>query len=83
MVVEGGNLKITGGTFTGAVYVMGNLQVAGNAQIVGTIFVDGAVEDITTISGTPAITYSATEVQGAFGYNPMPFVRGTWRETYN
>ena len=82
LVVEDGDLTITGGNFDGIVWVMGNLRIAGNATINGTIFVDGTVEDITEISGTPTISYSEAEIIAAFGGNPLPFVKGPWSEIY-
>jgi Tfp pilus assembly protein PilX len=102
LVVYGGDLKITGGTFEGVVYVKskeitvvidgepqvkhvgGNLGIAGNAEITGAIFVDGSVDGVTGISGTPTITYDPTKVtlDGFNGQSPMPFVRQnlTWVE---
>lgn len=85
IVVEGGDLKITGGDFYGAIWVLGNLFIAGNATIDGIIFVDGTVEDITTITGTPVITYSEEAMLDAFdGINPLPLSKlaGSWREIY-
>ena len=68
---------------------MGNLFIAGNAVINGAIFVDGAVEDVTEITGTPIITYDENIVEQAFGVglNPMIFVRdktsNSWREIHS
>ncbi len=64
-------------------YVIGDLTfAAGNASITGTIFVDGNVEDTTLIKGTTVITYDPDKVNEAFGYNPLPFGRKSWREIY-
>ena len=80
LVVEG-DIEITGGDFYGVLYVVGDLTfAAGNATITGTIFVDGNVEDTTLIKGTTVITYY--KVNEAFGYNPLPFGRKSWREIY-
>ena len=82
LIVENGDLKITGGNFNGVIYVMGNLTIAGNAIITGGIFVDGTVDDITNVSGTPSITYDEGEITGVFDFNPMPFVRASWKEEH-
>ncbi|MFH1753288.1 MAG: pilus assembly PilX N-terminal domain-containing protein [Candidatus Omnitrophota bacterium] len=82
LVVEG-NIEITGGDFYGVLYICGNLTfAAGNSHIYGTIFVDGDVEDITEVKGTTVITYDPDKVIEAFGYNPLPFGRKSWREIY-
>jgi len=102
LVVYGGNLKITGGTFNGLIYVKskeisviidgesvtlhvgGDLQIAGNAVINGAIFVDGSVEGVTGISGTPEINYDPDQVpiETFDNDDPMPFVKQalTWQQ---
>lgn len=83
IIVEDGDLRITGGTFNGVIWVMGTLFVAGNPTITGAIYVDGTVEDITTITGTPVITFDKGELVEAFGgVDPLPFKRASWREIY-
>lgn len=82
LVVEG-DIEMTGGVFNGVLYVIGNMTFgAGNTIINGTIFVDGTVENLTDISGTTVLTYDVAEILAAFGYNPMPFARDSWREIY-
>ncbi len=84
LVVEG-DVQISGGTFEGALYVMGDMAfAAGNAQITGVIFVDGDVDDTTEVRGSTTITYDETEIEAAFGgINPMPFEKRSWSEIYN
>ena len=80
--MEGGDLKITGGTFNGVIWVMGNLEISGNAHINGAIFVDGNAEDTTEVAGTPNIDYDLSKIVAAFGSNIMPFDKTSWREFY-
>ena len=82
LVVEG-DVEITGGDFYGVLYVAGNLTfAAGNASITGAIFVDGNVEDTTSVLGTVVITYDPVKIVEAFGFNPLPFGRKSWTEIY-
>ena len=55
---------------------------AGNPTINGAIFIDGPAEDISQFKGNATITYDSSQVEDAFGYNPLPFVRASWREIY-
>lgn len=67
-------------------HVGGNLAIAGNATITGAIFVDGTVEDVIGITGTPVITYDPTKIplEAFSDNNPMPFIRQnlTWEEIH-
>ena len=78
MIVENGDLKITGGHFKGLIWVMGNLDIAGNAGIHGAIFVEGDVK----ITGTPYIEYDPDAINDAFNnaLPPMPFEIDRWKE---
>lgn len=102
LVVYGGDLKITGGTFDGLIYVKskeisviidgevvtkhvgGNLAIAGNAVISGAILVDGSVEDVAGITGSPTISFDLSKIPLDIFNNtdPMPFQRQelTWGE---
>ncbi|MEE8360189.1 MAG: hypothetical protein V3S04_04615, partial [Candidatus Omnitrophota bacterium] len=67
-------------------HVGGNLGIAGNATITGAIFVDGSVDGVTGITGTPTITFDLDVIPlEAFNNNsPMPFIRQnlTWEEIH-
>lgn len=67
LVVEGGNLEITGGTFNGIIWIDGALRVSGNGTINGCIIVDSPAEVDTIITGTPLINYSLPEIENALG----------------
>ena len=64
MIVDG-DLKITGGIFTGIIWVTGNadLDVAGNAVIEGAIFVEGSA----SIIGTATISFDSEGVSETLG----------------
>ncbi len=66
LVVDGGNLKMTGGTFDGIIWVTGTLSIAGGATINGTIFVEsGATVQSTEVYGNPGITYDKAQIVAA------------------
>lgn len=79
MVVEG-DLKLTGGTFNGIVWVTGNcdLDVAGNATVNGAIFVEGEAN----ITGSCTLSFDSGEVgtamDSAFSQDPITY----WKEIY-
>jgi len=56
LIVED-NLRITGGTFNGVIWVVGTLHISGNPVINGSIFVDGGATIETTVTGNPTITF--------------------------
>jgi hypothetical protein len=66
VLVVNGDLKITGGTFNGVIWVMGTLSISGNPDIFGGIFAQGGVTMDTTITGTAEITFSQDAVDDAF-----------------
>lgn len=79
LVVEG-NLKITGGTFNGIIWVIGVLTVSGNPIINGAIFVESGVAVDTTVTGTAEINFDASAVESAFTVLAGPPEIQSWRE---
>lgn len=60
-------LDMTGGTFTGIIWVIGNLSISGNPNISGAIFVENGTAEVAKVTGTPVIGYSSDAVNAAFG----------------
>lgn len=82
LVVEG-NLKITGGTFNGVIWVDGTLTVSGNPEIYGGIFVESGITVDTTITGTADISYDADSIDDAFlNVTSISPTVDSWREVY-
>lgn len=82
ILVVDGNLTITGGHFSGIIWVIGILRISGNPIIDGAIFVESGVEFDTTITGNPTISYDADAVSDSFGYIPLvsaPYLV-SWKE---
>jgi len=79
MIVEG-DLKLSGGTFDGIIWVTGNcdMDIAGNAKINGAIFVEGSAN----ITGDAALSYDQDAVDDslddAFNLDPIAY----WKEIY-
>lgn len=71
LLVIDGDVKLTGGTFDGVLWITGNLDMtAGNIHVEGAIFVEGAsAVDITKITGTPIINYNAENVSQTYTLN--------------
>ncbi|MBN3037933.1 MAG: hypothetical protein JW869_00785 [Candidatus Omnitrophica bacterium] len=66
LVIEG-DCRITGGTFTGILWVTGSLEVAaGNPLILGSIFVECDVTISTDITGTPDIGYDSIAIDEVY-----------------
>lgn len=61
-------LQITGGSFHGIIWIMGNLRVSGNANISGAVFVENGSAEVSKLTGTPTISYNSSDVENAFGY---------------
>lgn len=66
ILIVNGDLKITGGTFYGIIWVIGELRISGNPLINGAIFVECGVTVETDITGNPEINYSSDAVGDAF-----------------
>jgi len=70
ILVVDGNLNITGGTFSGIIWVIGTLRVSGNPVIDGAIFVESGAEVDTTLTGNPTINYDSGTIGDAFNFIP-------------
>jgi cytoskeletal protein CcmA (bactofilin family) len=66
ITIVNGDLKITGGTFNGIIWVIGKLSISGNPVINGSIFVEGEVTVDTTITGTAKISFDQSAIDAAF-----------------
>jgi cytoskeletal protein CcmA (bactofilin family) len=66
IMIVNGDLKITGGTFDGVIWVIGKLSISGNPVINGSIFVEGEATVDTTITGTAKISFDPSAIDGAF-----------------
>jgi len=82
ILVVDGNMKITGGHFTGIIWVMGTLHVSGNPIIDGTIFVESGADIETSLTGNPTVSYDAGAISEAFGHLPsdLPPYIVNWKE---
>lgn len=67
LVVTGGNVHITGGTFDGILYVVGDLFISGNPIINGSVLVESDTEvvDDTDITGNPTINFDSVAIADA------------------
>ena len=82
ILVVDGNLAITGGHFSGIIWVIGTLRVSGNPIIDGTMFVESGAEFDTTLTGNPTVNFDSDAVSDAFGFIPTissPTMIG-WKE---
>ncbi len=80
LIVED-NLKITGGTFNGVIWVVGTLDISGNPVINGSIFVECEATIETTLTGNPTITYDQEAIGNTFGIlTSLPSVIELWQE---
>ncbi|OIO34597.1 MAG: hypothetical protein AUJ70_00780 [Candidatus Omnitrophica bacterium CG1_02_40_15] len=70
ILVVDGNLNITGGHFSGIIWVIGTLRVSGNPVIDGAIFVESGAEVDTTLTGNPIISFDSNAVSDAFSFIP-------------
>jgi len=82
ILVVDGNLNITGGHFSGIIWVIGLLKVSGNPIIDGAIFVESGAEFDTTITGSPTISFDSNVVSDVFSFIPStsaPYII-SWKE---
>lgn len=70
ILVVDGDLYITGGYFSGIIWVIGTLRVSGNPVIDGAIFVESGAEFETTLTGNPTINYDSGTIGDAFSFIP-------------
>jgi hypothetical protein len=82
ILVVNGDLRITGGTFRGIIWVIGTLWVSGNPVIDGAIYVESGAEFETTLTGNPTVSYDSDAISDAFGYLPsnLPPHLISWKE---
>lgn len=81
LVVEG-DAQITGGTFSGIIYIMGELRMSGNPVINGTILAESSAELDTTLTGNVTINYDVQAIADAL--EALQFISPeivSWRET--
>ena len=82
ILVVDGDLNITGGTFSGIIWVIGTLRVSGNPVIDGAIFVESGAEVDTTLTGNPTVSFDSNAVSNAFSFIPSasaPYII-SWKE---
>ena len=82
ILVVNGDLNITGGTFSGIIWVIGTLRVSGNPVISGAMFVESGAEVDTTLTGNPTVSFNSGAVSSAFGFMPsvtVPYIT-SWKE---
>lgn len=82
ILIVSGDAQITGGTFSGIIYVIGELRMSGNPTITGSILAESAAEiGDTTLTGTVTITHDFNVIQSAL--SPLQFISPeivAWRE---
>ncbi len=83
LIVED-DLKITGGTFGGVIWVVGTLDISGNPLITGSIFVECGATIETTVTGNPTIIFDSEAIEGIEGVSytltSVPSVIKLWQE---
>lgn len=80
LIVED-DLKITGGTFDGVIWVVGTLRMDGNPVINGGIFVECGATLETTLVGNPTVNYDSEAVEDAFYMlSSLPSMIESWQE---
>jgi len=65
LIVEG-NCDVEGGTFSGILWVMGELKIAGNTDINGAVLSEDTT-DITSVTGKPDLYYDPVAISKAGG----------------
>lgn len=82
LLVMNGDMKMTGGTFNGVIWVTGGLTIPGNTLINGAVFVEGKTEIQKTAIGTMDLIYNSDAVDQALGkIATIPFIQlGTWEQ---
>ena len=79
--IVNGDLKITGGTFEGILWVIGSLEIAaGNPVISGAVFVECGAQVDTTVTGNATIELNTEAVDDAFGDLGTGAVVEFWQE---
>jgi hypothetical protein len=80
VLIVNGDFEMSGGDFTGVIYVVGTFRMTGNARIEGSIL-SQSMADVTGIFGTADIVFNPTAVDQA--NNVYPFRIITWQEVKN
>ncbi|MDD5491207.1 MAG: hypothetical protein PHV60_00820 [bacterium] len=80
VLIVNGDFDMSGGNFTGVIYVVGTFRMTGNARIDGSILSQSMAE-VTGIFGTADIAFNPTAVEQA--NNVYPFKILTWQEMKN
>ncbi|GAI41218.1 unnamed protein product, partial [marine sediment metagenome] len=79
--IVNGDLKITGGTFDGILWVIGSLYLgAGNPVIRGSVFVECATEVDTTVTGNVTLELNQGAIDGALGNLGIGVIVESWQE---
>jgi len=81
LIVEN-DLKMTGGTFTGVIWVMGELNmITGNPLINGAIFIESGATGEAKVAGNAEINYDEAAVQNALSVTTsIVLTVESWRE---
>lgn len=66
ILIVNGDFRMTGGTFEGVIWVIGDLKATGNAAFKGSIFVEGESLINAEISGNTTFTFDGITVRGAY-----------------
>ncbi|MBU4589884.1 MAG: hypothetical protein KKG01_03065 [Candidatus Omnitrophica bacterium] len=82
ILVVNGDARITGGDFSGIIWVIGSLWISGSPDIEGAIFVESGAEFDTTVTGSADIEYDSEAIGDAFGSIPsdLPPQIISWKE---
>ncbi|MDO8602711.1 MAG: hypothetical protein Q7O04_02550 [Candidatus Omnitrophota bacterium] len=82
ILVVDGDMTITGGHFSGIIWVIGTLRVSGNPIIDGAIFVESGAEVDTTLTGNPTVSYDSGAISNAFNFIPSTSTPSivSWKE---
>lgn len=79
--IVNGDLKITGGTFDGILWVIGSLYLgAGNPVIRGSVFVECSTEVDTTVTGNVTLQLNEGAIDDALGNLGIGVIVESWQE---
>jgi len=79
--IVNGDLKITGGTFDGILWVIGSLYLgAGNPVISGSVFVECSTEVDTTVTGNVTLQLNPGAIDDALGNLGIGVIVESWQE---
>ncbi len=77
ILIVNGDFKMTGGEFTGIIYVKGSFDMSGNASLIGGIFSENTA-DIELTTGTSSLLYTAAAEDAAEDLYPYGIT--SWKE---